>query len=147
MKIYIASSFRLLGRVVWLADELEKMGHEITVKWWAREYEIPGERKPVKTTELKERYEFMGPDEFYARPETRLSYEADFKGVKDSQALILMADDEPRKYNGANIELGIAIGDNKPCFSLGALENSVLYYPVIKCRTFLELLSHLEEIK
>lgn len=144
MKIYIASSFKLIDRVEWLAHELESLGHEITVKWWAREYEIPGEIAPVKTTELKERYEFLTPDDFYARPETKLSFDSDVKGVKEAQALIFMADDEPRAYNGANIELGIAIGENIPCFSLGELEKSVLYYPVLRCKTVPELLFYLK---
>ncbi|GAH75200.1 unnamed protein product, partial [marine sediment metagenome] len=38
---------------------------------------------------------------------------------------------------------GIAIGDNKPCYALGNLELSVLYYPVHHCDTIGVLLDEL----
>ena len=54
MKVYLASSFALIPRVETVASILERRGHEITCKWWSREYYIPGEGK-IKTTVLKER--------------------------------------------------------------------------------------------
>ncbi len=145
MRIYVASSFKLLDRVKELVRLLEIEGHTITVKWWSREYNIPGEGKVI-TTELKRRYEELDPEDFYARPETSRSYYADFQGVKDAQAFIFVAADEPRAYNGANVELGIALGDHIPCFSIGALEKSVLYYTVTKCISTFELISCLREL-
>jgi len=145
LKIYIASSFSQVDKVDLIAQNLELQGHEITVKWWSREYEIPGEGA-VKTTDLKVRYEDLDPEDFYKKPETRRSYEADYQGVKDADALVFVAEDTPRAYNGANVELGIALGDGKPCFSLGALDKSVLYYPVFKCVFLEELLDYLESL-
>ena len=142
MKVYIASSFNLISKVIALEEALEKAGHVITTKWWKRAYNIPTEGL-VHTTELKKRYDALSSQEFYSRSECKLSFEFDFKGVKDAEALIFVADDNPRAYNGANIELGIALGNNKPCLSIGALNNSVMYYPVLKCNTLQELLDHL----
>jgi len=144
MKIYVASSFRLVERVISTVEALEKAGHEITVKWWERMYDIPGERTPVQTVDLKKRYEALSPDEFYERPETLISFKSDFEGVKDAEAFVFVADEEPRKFNGANVELGIAMGDLKPCFCIGELETSVLYYPVIRCSDVEEVIEIME---
>ncbi len=133
MRIYVASSFKLVEKVKSAVEALEKAGHEITVKWWDRMYDIPGERDLVQTMELKERYESLSPDEFYERRETCISFMSDFKGVKNADVFLIVADSVPRKFNGANVELGIAMSDRKPCFSIGQLETSVLYYPVIRC--------------
>lgn len=139
MKIYVASSFSLIDKVEAVVKELESVGHEITIKWWARAFNIPSEGL-VHTIELKKRYANLKPQDFYARPECKWSYETDFIGVKDADILVLVVDDIPRAYNGANIELGIALSDNKRCYSIGNLENSALYYPVIKCKSIIELL-------
>ena len=80
---------------------------------------------------------------FYEKPETKLSFECDYKGVKNADIFIFVADDTPRKYNGANVELGIALSDKKPCFSIGVLENSVLYYPIVKCANIQEVISRI----
>ena len=148
MKFYIASKFSLLERVRELSRALERAGHEITVKWWSRKYDIPGEGK-VQTTDLKKIYNGLPEGEFYNRPETAFSYDSEFKGVKDADVFILIAGDKPGKFNGANIELGIALSDSKPCYSVGPLENSVLYYPVKKFKTIPALLGaiKIEEVE
>lgn len=146
MKVYIASSFSLIEKVQAACDQLEEESHEITVKWWSREYDIPGEGK-VKTTTLKKRYNNMEPDQFYLRPETERSYDADFNGVLGAEAFLFVADDEPRAYNGANVELGIALGSSKPCFSIGRLSNSVLYFEVVQCNSMEEVLNHLRYLE
>jgi hypothetical protein len=143
MKIYLASSFSLVPRVQRISDILEENGYNIICKWWKRAYKTEN-LGVVETTELKKMYDNLPPEEFYSRHETKWSYEHDFKGVKDADILILIANDFPKAYNGANIELGIALSDEKPCFSLGVLENSVLYYPVKKCKTVNELLIKLK---
>lgn len=145
MKFYIASSFSLIPKVVDVEEALEEAGHSITTKWWKRAYLVPFEGL-VQTTELKKRYDSLAPTEFYLKPECEISYDLDFKGVKDAEALVFVADDAPRAYNGANVELGIALGDKKPCLSIGALQNSVLYHPVIKCSNIQELLSQIEHL-
>jgi len=144
MRVYIASSFSLLDQVKAVAEVLEREGHSITVKWWDRKYDIPGERG-VHTVELKKRYDELDPDEFYSKPETWFSYESDAQGVKDADALVFVADAEPRKFNGAAVELGMALGAEKPCYLLRCLENSVLYAPVIRCKDPQDLICKLQE--
>lgn len=145
MKVYLASSFDYIEKVKVISELLEREGHEITVKWWSRVYRIPGERGQ-KTTDLKVMYEDLDDHDFYERPETKLSFEDDVLGVKDADVFIFVAGSVPRKYNGANVELGIAISEGKKCFSLGALEKSVLYYPVKRCSSVIELLEYLRAI-
>jgi len=144
VKIYIASSFSLVDKVQVLSDMLEDAGHEITVKWWAREYEIEGE--DIHTTELKVINDSLDRHIFNSLKETRFSYWDDLNGVLNCDAFIFLADDEPRKYNGASVELGIALGHFKACFLLGELENSVLFSQLIYCENIPDLLSRLDNI-
>lgn len=142
MKFYLASSFDLIEKVQEVCEAIEGYGHSITVKWWSREYDIPNEGK-VKTSILKKRYEKLDPDEFYSRPETRRSYLDDFKGVVNADVFIFVADEIPRKYNGANVELGIALANNIICFSIGNLETSPLYYDVLRRNSIEDILKEL----
>jgi hypothetical protein len=143
VKIYIASSFSLTEKVAQLAKVLESYGHTITVRWWDRSFDVEGEGQ-VHTQELKARYEELEPEEFYRKPGAYTAFITDFMGVKEAEALVFVAAEQPRKYNGATVELGIALGDNKPCFSLGNLEKSVLFYPVQRCRSPQDLVECLE---
>ena len=79
------------------------------------------------------------------RPETYWSFVSDFEGVKDADIFVFIAGSEPRKFNGANVELGIALGDLKPCFVIGELEISVLYYLVTRCSDVEELIRALNQ--
>ena len=142
MKLYLASSFSLIHRVKDLASILEAAGHEITCKWWSRQYDIPGEGK-VATTVLKRRYRSIVSEKFYALPETELSYEADLQGIRDADAFIFVADDRPRAFNGANVELGIALAWGKPCYVYGRLRTSVMYLRVHRVKTVSSLLDSL----
>lgn len=146
MNIYIASSFNLIPKVKSVCFFLEQNLHVITEKWWCRPYQVEGIGE-IQTSDLKKVYEDLTPIEFYNKPECKMSFELDFIGVKNADALVFVADDKERKYNGANIELGIAIGDNKPCFSIGTLENSVLYYPVKQCRDIAHLISQIHKLE
>lgn len=127
MRIYIASSFSLIPKILELVNQLELLGHLITVKWWERQH-------------LKNQFAMLNADVFYARPECEYAFKTDLEGIKNSDILILVADDKPRAYNGANIELGMALALNKPCYSIGNLENSAMYYTVIKCTTVDDLI-------
>ena len=118
MKIYLASSFSLIPRIEAVCKELESVGHEITVKWWERLH-------------LKMDLAPLSPEVFYNHPETAYAYNRDFKGIVDADILVFVADEKERSFNGANVELGIALALNKPCFCVGVLPNSALYYPVI----------------
>ena len=144
VKIYIASSFSLVDKVAMLSDLLEREGHTITVKWWAREYEIEGEH--IHTTELKVTNDELDRDIFNNLPETQFSYWDDFNGVLNCDAFIFVADEKKRKYNGASVELGIALGHFKTTFLLGELENSVLFSHLIYCEDIPELLARLDNL-
>ena len=135
-KVYIASSFSLIHKVREVEKALEDAGYTVLCKWWTGLDFIPGEGRS-----LKEKAQTVTPQEFYSSPGAKTAFERDFKAVKDADFLVFVADDEPRKYNGANVEYGIAVGDGKPCFSLGRLENSAMYYAFIKCYSIPDLLT------
>jgi len=130
MKIYIASSFSLIPKILHVKYLLEKAGHEIPVKWWER-------------AELKEQFETLKPDDFYAEPECANAYERDFEGVMTCDVLLFVAADRIRRYTGANVELGIALGNSKPCMSVGRLPNSALYYNVYRAKDMDDVLETL----
>lgn len=131
MKIYLASSFANKELVQELANELEQEGHKITTEWWHTDF---------KKTIFK-------PDaEWYADEKILAISQRNFNGIREADALILVANQTPVKYNGANIELGFALALNKQCFSIGYLERSAMYVPVIQCKTKTELLSRLKKL-
>lgn len=130
MKVYIASSFELIKTVDIVAQYLEARGHTITVKWWATDGFNMHDKKA----------ESSPPEEFYSDPVCKMIFNRDLTGVQDCDAFVIVADmHTPRAYNGANIELGIAIEAGKPCYSLGKLARCALYHPVIQCRALSEL--------
>lgn len=141
MKIYVASSFSLIPKVEWVVKALEEAGHEITAKWWDRIYDTRDLGKK-ETQELKKLFEDLDPDEFYRRPETSRSFMADLQGIEDADDFVLVAPDIKSRSAlvGGNIELGYAYGCGKDCFSIGALENSALYWAVKRCKTIDELI-------
>ena len=142
MKFYLASSFKLIEKVEAAAQVIEGWGHSITEKWWKRPYQVEG-LGVVETADLKEIYEALTPEEFYAKPETKFSFEADYRGIVNADVFLFIADDKPRKYNGANVELGIALAESKYCACIGVLEKSVLYCTVKMFKTVEELLEFL----
>lgn len=128
MKAYIASSFKLKDKVVQVEQALEKSGFTVLCKWWTGLDYIPSEHRT-----LNEKSDLVSNDEFYSSPGCATAFKRDFAAVKEADFFVLVAGETPRAFNGANIELGIAIGDGKPCFSVGVLDNSALYYPLVKC--------------
>ena len=141
-RIYIASSFSMVDKVDTLSKILELEGHTITVKWWDRKYEIKGEQ--IHTTELKKTNHELDPITFNNLEETALSFWNDYNGIVSADIFIFYADDNPRKYNGASVELGIALGQMTPCYLLGKLENSVLFSTLNHCESIGVLLWKLE---
>jgi len=139
VKVYLASSFSLIPFVVQVAEYLEASGHTIAVKWWAKDgFGVYSEETHRQTcTDVP-------ADLFYDKPHVRAIYQRDSAGVRACDALVIVAGGVPRKFNGANVEYGLALGHGKPCYSIGALENSALYYPVTRCKTLLELVDRLE---
>jgi len=136
MKVYLASSFNLVHKVELIEKMLEELGYTVICKWWRNLDFIPAEGKTLKEISFE-----TNQEEFFSHPNCERAYNRDFKGVKDADFLVFIAADYPRKYNGANIELGIALGDKKPCFSVGTLENSALYFPVTRCESISNLFS------
>ena len=132
MKIYLASSFDLVPVVQSVADYLEARGHTIVVKWWSKDGFDMRDKKIDKTSR-----------KFYEDPVCRLIFERDLAGVKHADAFVLVCGDTPRKFNGANVEYGIAIALGKPCYSIGALDNSAMYHPITQCKTVRGLVSHI----
>ncbi len=127
MKFYLASSFSLIDKVEHVCKILEEEGHEIVVKWWER-------------LALKKKFQVLDPYEFYAEPECKFAFERDLEGIKESDALIFIAADRQRSYNGANVEVGIAFGLGKPVYSIGRLTNSAMYWGVQRAVCIEEIL-------
>ena len=128
----------MIDKVEILSKLLEDKGHTITVKWWDRKYEIDGEQ--IHTTELKKTTHELDPITFNHLEETTISFWGDYNGIISADVFIFYAEDKPRKYNGASVELGIALGQMTPCYLLGKLENSVLFSTLNPCESISELL-------
>jgi len=139
-KAYIASSFKLSDKVREVSRLLEEAGFEVICKWWTGLDYIPGEGRT-----LNQKSDLVSNAEFYSSPGCETAFKRDFAAVKECDFFVLVAGDTPRPFNGANIELGIAIGADKFCFSVGVLDNSALYYPVIKCKDNVELLAQIKK--
>ena len=146
MKIYVASSFKLIPIVESVVEALEDAGHTITEKWWDRAYKTK-DLGLIDTQKLKKIYDDLDPSEFYSKKETSKSYVLDLRGIEDSDAFVFVADYSPKKFTGANIELGYALALGKDCLSVGELENSVMYSGVLKCKTVSSVLECLEKLK
>ena len=134
MKIYLASDFSLADEVEIISNLLEQEGHEILVKWWRRR-------------ELKNKFQTLSPDRFYAQPECKEAYEMDYQGVKDCDLLILVSNPITPKFCGANVEVGMAYAWGKPVYSLYNIQNSAMYYPVKRCLSLIELFQELRAEK
>jgi hypothetical protein len=132
MKFYIASSFKNVEAVKALASELEKRGHVITCRWWLCDYKVA--------------LGINDDERWFSQPIIRTIYRHSHKAIEDADMLILVAP-EASKFNGANIEVGIALGLHKPVICLGELERSAMYEPLIRCHTMQELDSTLEEFE
>ena len=143
INIYLASSFRLVDKVILTSLKLEEAGYIITCKWWERIYLING--LPVLTTELKRRYEGIPSEKFFELLETKLSCEADLQGIEDADFFVLVGGNHlEERFTGANIELGYALRCGKKCFSVGKIRNCVFYSLITRCKTVEELMRYLK---
>lgn len=116
-KIYLASSFKLLDKIEFVADILKDERYEITREWWHHDF-----KKIDKTGE-----------EWYRDERVEQVCKDNFDAIEEADALVLVCpDDEPMKYNGANIELGYAHAKKKPTFAVGELKLSAMYVPVYR---------------
>jgi len=126
MKIYIASSFDLRNKIEEVSKTLEDAGHIITCKWWIAD-------------DLKKNSFIKTSEDFYKDPSCSDIYYRDKLAVERADILIFVAADDARKYNGANVELGMALAKGKACYSVGALQNSAMYFPVIRAKDLNDL--------
>ena len=97
---------------------------------------------------MKKLFEDLEPAEFYAKPETFKSYMADLKGIEEADALVLVAPDEGSRGDlvGARVELGIAMGLKKTCFSIGSIMNSAMYWGIFRSSDIPHLIKDLEDL-
>jgi len=132
MKFYLASAFGLINDVKFVSDALESIGHEITVKWWSRDWC----GKDIKSLPCSE-------PEWYAQEVIRRIYLADLDGIKRADAVILIGEpNQARKFNGANVEIGMGLALGKTIYSCGLLDRSVMYHPLYQFRDIYELLDN-----
>lgn len=126
IKVYIASSFDLIPRIIDIVRILEAHKLIIAVKWW--------ENQEVHNNKF-----IFDSDRFYSN-KTKEVYEKDINGIKKSNCLLFIADNTKRRYTGANIELGIAIALGLDCYAIGELINSAMYYPIVRCSSINDFL-------
>lgn len=115
--VYLASSFSLSDRVQRVYEALELAGHEVPDVWW---------NEDLKEIDLPD-------DEWYEHPDVEAIAERHWNSIEQADTYILVCPpNEPKKYNGANVELGYAHAHGLDCYALGALERSAMYVPVTR---------------
>jgi len=125
MKVYLASSFDLIKRIEALAKVVREKGHTVTVEWWHKDYK----KLPLADVD------------WYEDSRVTTISERNFRGIREADIFVLIAPTlTSKKFNGANIELGYALALEKPCYSVGRLQRSAMYVPVIKCDSIEEVL-------
>lgn len=133
MKIYLASSFDQKDKVERISKILEDLGHEIVVKWWYIDF--------------KEKVNINDDDEWYDHPDIKMVKERNYKALLESDACILVCpDDKPKAFNGANLEIGFALGKGIPCFSIGKQARSGMYGDVKRSSNINELIKNLQSL-
>ena len=126
MKFYLASKFALKDNVRRLCAILEAGGHQVPDVWW----NIDGKNHPEQDNR-----------KWHSLPMVRAIAIRHWNSIAQADALILVSHPEtPMTFTGANVEVGYAIGKGIPVFSIGKLERSGMYSPVIQCETIDELL-------
>jgi nucleoside 2-deoxyribosyltransferase len=129
--IYLASSFANVNLVEFAAKYLTERGHHITTEWWHTDFKQAIQKPDV---------------EWYKDEKVQFISKRNFKGITDADVLVLIGHPrEPRKYNGANIELGFALALGKQCYSIGCLERSAMYCSVKQLEGIEELVFILSE--
>lgn len=125
IKVYIASSFKLIPQVKYVAKLLNDYGCLITKLWWNFDY---------KTIDL--------PNSLWYKEEDVINIsQENFNAIDECDILLFVANHKPQKYNGANVEVGYAIGKNKIVCSIGELERSAMYVPI---KQFVDVIGFLD---
>lgn len=133
MKIYLASSFSLEKEVVELAAQLATRGHEITCRWWTKNFhETNG----------------IANADFYSKAGVKAVGARNFMKIDQADILIFLASETKlEKHTGGNIEMGYAHGKGKPVICIGILKESSMYAPFIHVQTIKDLWPILEEFE
>jgi nucleoside 2-deoxyribosyltransferase len=130
MKVYLASSFDLIRKVEAIAKTLKEKGHTVTVEWWHKDY------KKLPLADI----------DWYEDARVKAISKRNFQGIREADIFVLVAPTTTsKKFNGANIELGYALALEKTCYSVGHLQRSAMYLPVIKCDSIEEVLEKSEK--
>lgn len=124
MRFYLASSFRFVDDVVKLKLWLESKGHKITCEWWHTDF-----KEVIKTSDDKE---------WFSNPILKVIYRRSVDAITEADALILVSP-EPTKFNGANVEVGIALASSIPVIGYGKIERSGMYEPLVRVSSEEEL--------
>jgi hypothetical protein len=125
---YIASSFDLTDRVEKVYQALTDAGYEVPDIWWHRDLKGIG----------------LPDEEWYQHPYVVTIANRHWNSIENVDVFVLVAPEEqPKKYNGANIELGYALGNGLDCYAVGELERSAMYEPVTRLDSVEELVDEL----
>lgn len=127
LKIYLASSFRFTEQVTHIRSKLQLLGHMITCEWWHTDYK-----------------QLFTQDQFWNQEIIKVIYQRTLEAIKECDILILVSP-EPTKFNGANVEVGIALALGKPVVAYGLIEVSGMYAPVVRCDSLKQLELFLKE--
>lgn len=127
--VYLASSFSLKDRVQRVHDTLADEAIEVTDVWW----DESREHANLKDIDVPD-------EEWYDLDPVVQRAGRHFRNIRRADAFaIICPRDGTKKFNGANVELGYAIAENIPCFSVGRLERSAMYEPVTQLDSAREL--------
>lgn len=114
-RAYLASSFSLTDQVERVHDALVDAGHIVPDLWW-------------RDHRLADKHPDAGTDAYYDHPEVAEVARQHYQNIRECDVFVLVCpDDEPRKFNGANVELGYAYAHGLNVFAVGALERSAMY--------------------
>jgi len=130
MKIYLAGSFDAKDKIQKVSEMLKKEGHSITVEWWKKDF------KKIDVPDA----------EWYNLPQIKEVRIRNFNGIDEADALILVSSDIKKKYNGANIEIGYAIGKGKYVIIFGTVERSAMYHGCMMFATIEGLINRLKRL-
>jgi Nucleoside 2-deoxyribosyltransferase len=125
---YIGSSFRFKKEVMDVTSILNMSGWRVNCRWWQKDFKL---------------IELDGA-EWYAMPEIKAIFHRTFMAIREADIMILVTPEET-KFNGANVEVGIALALGKPVIAYGKLEKSGMYEPLVKCETLVDLQNVLKE--
>ena len=127
--------FRNAEIVELLSRRLADVGHEVPDKWW-----IVDSKNDAWAVDLPDR-------EWQAHAIPRAIAQRHWGSIDKSDALILVSHpDNPMKFTGANVEVGYAIAKGIPVLSIGVLERSAMYCPIIQADSVPELIDLLDII-